>query len=75
MSTTITQDAPHASTTSDIAIADVERVAAQVANAAQAVEEVIYGQRQVVEECLITVLAGGHGLLIGVPGLAKTKYI
>ena len=75
MSTTITQDAPHASTTSDIAIADVERVAAQVANAAQAVEEVIYGQRQVVEECLITVLAGGHGLLIGVPGLAKTKLV
>ena len=75
MSTTITQDAPHASTTSDIAIADVERVAAQVANASQAVEEVIYGQRQVVEECLITVLAGGHGLLIGVPGLAKTKLV
>jgi MoxR-like ATPase len=75
VSTTITQDAPQASTTSDIAIADVERVAAQVASAAQAVEEVIYGQRQVVEECLITVLAGGHGLLIGVPGLAKTRLV
>ena len=26
-----------------------------------------------VEETLITLLAGGHALLVGVPGLAKTK--
>jgi MoxR-like ATPase len=78
VSATITQDAPTASTTSDPtgpAIADVERVAGMVAGAAQAVEDVIYGQRHVVEECLITVLAGGHGLLIGVPGLAKTRLV
>ena len=33
---------------------------------------VIFGQDEVVEQTLITLLAGGHGLLIGVPGLAKT---
>ncbi len=33
----------------------------------------IFGQDQVIEQTLITVLAGGHALLIGVPGLAKTR--
>ncbi|WP_290980529.1 MoxR family ATPase [Ferrovibrio sp.] len=28
-----------------------------------------------VEESLVTLLAGGHGLLVGVPGLAKTKLV
>ena len=30
---------------------------------------------EVVEQALVTVLAGGHGLLVGVPGLAKTKLV
>jgi MoxR-like ATPase len=29
----------------------------------------------VIEQTLVTLLAGGHGLLIGVPGLAKTKLV
>jgi MoxR-like ATPase len=37
--------------------------------------QVIFGQRAVIEQTLITLLAGGHGLLIGVPGLAKTKLV
>jgi len=53
----------------------MERVAALVQKAKTAVEQVIYGQGQVVEESLITLLAGGHVLLIGVPGLAKTKLV
>src|SRR5947209_6560256 len=36
---------------------------------------VVVGQRQVLEELLITVFAGGHNLLEGVPGLAKTLMI
>jgi len=36
---------------------------------------VIFGQREVVDQALITLLAGGHTLLIGVPGLAKTKLV
>lgn len=35
----------------------------------------IIGQREVLEELLITVFAGGHNLLEGVPGLAKTLMI
>src|SRR5687767_14572968 len=33
----------------------------------------IFGQERVIEESLITLLAGGHVLLVGVPGLAKTR--
>ena len=36
---------------------------------------VIFGQNDVIDQTLITLLAGGHGLLIGVPGLAKTKLV
>ncbi|MHB1206489.1 MAG: AAA family ATPase, partial [Rhodospirillaceae bacterium] len=53
----------------------MERVAGLVHKAKGAVEQVIYGQGAVVEESLITLLAGGHVLLIGVPGLAKTKLV
>src|SRR5438552_13206346 len=37
--------------------------------------KVIVGQREVLEELLITIFAGGHNLLEGVPGLAKTPMI
>src|SRR3989304_3959042 len=39
------------------------------------VSKVIVGQKGVIEELLIALLAGGHCLLIGVPGLAKTLLI
>src|SRR6266568_9160548 len=37
--------------------------------------KVIVGQTDVLEELLITIFAGGHNLLEGVPGLAKTLMI
>ncbi len=39
------------------------------------VNKVIYGQEQVIKEVLITIFSGGHALLVGVPGLAKTMLI
>ena len=36
---------------------------------------VIFGQEEVVEQTLITLLAGGHALLIGFPGLGKTRLV
>jgi MoxR-like ATPase len=41
----------------------------------QEIQKVIVGQEEVVDEVLITLLAGGHGLLEGVPGLAKTLLV
>ena len=41
----------------------------------QEIAKVIVGQEETVEQLLITFLAGGHALLEGVPGLAKTLLI
>jgi MoxR-like ATPase len=41
----------------------------------KAVAVEIFGQEQVVERSLVAILAGGHALLVGVPGLAKTKLV
>lgn len=46
-----------------------------VVTARDAVSQVIFGQDRVIDETLITLLAGGHALLIGVPGLAKTRLV
>ena len=37
--------------------------------------KVIVGQRDVIEELLIALFAGGHTLIVGVPGLAKTLMV
>jgi MoxR-like ATPase len=52
-----------------------ESTAANVRAARASIGAVIFGQEQVVDLALVTILAGGHALLIGVPGLAKTKLV
>lgn len=39
------------------------------------IAQVIVGQDQVIEEILISIFSGGHSLLVGVPGLAKTLMV
>jgi MoxR-like ATPase len=39
------------------------------------ISKVIIGQEQVVEDVLIAIFSRGHGLLVGVPGLAKTLLV
>ncbi len=56
-------------------IANAEAAAAHVKAARAAVGTVIFGQEDVIERAMITILAGGHALLVGVPGLAKTKLV
>jgi len=56
-------------------VAEAEDAAEKLAAVRAAVGDVIFGQEVVVERALTTVLAGGHGLLVGVPGLAKTKLV
>jgi len=55
--------------------ARLEKAAETFAAARRRIGEVIFGQDDVIEQTLVTLLAGGHGLLIGVPGLAKTKLV
>src|SRR5512132_4313754 len=59
----------------DMIVRQAEATGAQVAAAKAAIGSVIFGQEGVVEQALITVLCGGHALLIGLPGLAKTKLV
>ena len=56
-------------------IAEAETAMQTVAKARKGIARVIFGQQDVVDNTLITLLAGGHGLLVGVPGLAKTKLV
>jgi MoxR-like ATPase len=59
----------------DMIVRAAESTGAQVAAAKAAIGRVIFGQERVVEQALITVLSGGHALLVGLPGLAKTKLV
>ncbi|GAA0775364.1 MoxR family ATPase [Roseibium denhamense] len=52
-----------------------ERAVNRIHDAKAEISRIIFGQETVVEQSLITILAGGHGLLVGVPGLAKTKLV
>lgn len=59
----------------DMIVRAAESTAAHVRAAKAAIGTVIFGQDRVVERALVTVLSGGHALLVGVPGLAKTKLV
>jgi len=55
--------------------AELEATGQRLRAARQSIGRVIFGQQAVVEQTLIALLSGGHVLLIGVPGLAKTKLV
>jgi len=59
----------------DVIVRSAEQLSGHIRAAKAAVSTVIFGQERVVENTLVTILAGGHALLIGVPGLAKTKLV
>ena len=53
----------------------VERVATAYRDIVREIHKVIVGQDDVVRDLITTLLAGGHCLLVGVPGLAKTLLV
>ena len=56
-------------------VAQAEAALADISRVREAVGKVIFGQESVVERTMVALLAGGHALLVGVPGLAKTKLV
>ena len=56
-------------------IAAAEKALIDISLIRKEVGKVIFGQESVVEQTLLAVLSGGHALLVGVPGLAKTKLV
>ena len=61
--------------TEETIVPRLEAAAERVNRAHKAAASVIFGQDVVIERSLITILSGGHALLIGVPGLAKTLLV
>src|SRR6201994_3628008 len=59
----------------DMIVRPAESSADHVRAAKAAIGTVIFGQDKVIEQALVTILSGGHALLLGVPGLAKTKLV
>jgi len=53
----------------------IERLGQRLQNVRESIGRVIFGQDRVIDQTLITLLSGGHALLIGVPGLAKTRLV
>jgi MoxR-like ATPase len=70
----VTVPEPISAPTKDL-LAEVEALGQRLRLVRERIGRVIFGQREVVDQALITLLAGGHALLIGVPGLAKTKLV
>ncbi|MCJ7598095.1 MAG: MoxR family ATPase [Methyloceanibacter sp.] len=61
--------------TKDQLIDRSEEVTAKMQTVRETTSSIIFGQEHVIELALITILSGGHALLIGVPGLAKTRLV
>jgi MoxR-like ATPase len=59
----------------DMIVRTAETTAAHIRAARAAIGTVIFGQDKVIEQALVTILCGGHALLLGLPGLAKTKLV
>ena len=56
-------------------VAEIEALGQRMALVRNHIGRIIFGQHQVIDETLITLLAGGHALLIGFPGLGKTRLV
>src|ERR1700729_1414837 len=56
-------------------LSEVEALGARIARVRAAIGRVIFGQDEVIDQTLITLLSGGHALLVGVPGLGKSRLV
>ena len=53
----------------------INNLVAKHQNLKQEIAKIIVGQHEVIDQILLSIYAGGHALLIGVPGLAKTLMV
>jgi MoxR-like ATPase len=54
---------------------DIAQLQSKANQARAALETIVLGQEKVIALCLITLFSNAHGLLMGLPGLAKTKLV
>ena len=53
----------------------MEAVSRLLAHSRAELAKAVVGQQELVDQCLVTILAGGHALIEGVPGIAKTLVV
>ena len=56
-------------------VREADRICERLAAVQQEISTVIFGQDQIIRQTLTTILAGGHALLVGAPGLGKTLLV
>ncbi|WP_103864331.1 MoxR family ATPase [Aquimarina sp. I32.4] len=56
-------------------VAAIEKLVKKHSELKNEISKVIIGQEKVIDQILISIFSGGHALLIGVPGLAKTLMV
>src|SRR5947209_14266270 len=56
-------------------VAEVEALGGRLSLVRERIGEMIFGQREVLEQALITQLCGGHAMLFGIPGLSKPRLL
>lgn len=56
-------------------VREADRICERLAAVQQEISTIIFGQDQIIRQTLTTVLAGGHALLVGAPGLGKTLLV
>jgi len=59
----------------DDLVAEIEGLAEKLADARQSIAQRFIGQDRVVDLTLAALVSGGHGLLVGLPGLGKTRLV
>ncbi len=61
--------------TEEVNVEAIEKLAEQRSSLLEQLSQVIVGQHEVIDNVLLTIFCGGHALIIGVPGLAKTLLV
>src|SRR5580765_4834257 len=70
-----TTELPRVTPATTINVDAIARLAQQRARLIDQLSQVIVGQHEVIDNVLLTIFCGGHALIIGVPGLAKTLLV
>lgn len=56
-------------------VREADRICERLQAVQQETSRIVFGQKQVIRQTLATILAGGHALLVGAPGLGKTLLV
>jgi len=59
----------------EVDVEAIRRLSEQKTRLRQQISKLIVGQQEVIDNVLLTIFCGGHALIVGVPGLAKTLLV